>query len=636
MGNTRIKEGEFSYQHKKERIYPGRKIAIVGIFIILLSCFAGTQHFAMTVGKNRLAGGVKIAGIKFYQPFKLFTWSETYKHKHGNYKPFKKSFLLLFLGSGSGILCLILGTRLSLSSSRSAKTVHGSAQFAKRKDIEAAGLLPPLGKSGEGLYVGSWIDQGNGRQYYLRDNSKQHVLVFAPTGSGKGVGIVLPTLLAESDMSIVNLDIKGENWGFTAGFKQSQGYKVLRWDPTDAVSGRSAAHNPIEEIRLGTPYETGDVMNISGILADPEGKQKNDHWESTARSLLSGAITHILYKSRKEGTNGNLADVLGELTKPAQSYEDTMNEWMQYEHALDGQVFYDTRGNALESKCHPLVQKVAMEMLNREAPEASSVLSSAVKYLELYSDPVIVSNTNKCHFKMVDIMDSNTPVALYMVINPAYIDRLKPLIRLFLTQMLYALMPEMTVKNGEMVAPYKHRLLLLLDEFPAIGRVNIISSAIAYFRGWNIKLMLITQDLAQLYAIYGKEEGITGNCHLQIAYAPNRLETAQYLSDKTGTGTVIVENETVSYQGGSGFFARKSISTQQQLVARKLLSPDECMQLPGAEKDKDGNITKAGDMLLFPAGFPPIYGRQILYFQDPVFSERKKIPAPACCDKLYD
>lgn len=630
-----IKEGNFSFQRETSKERPGRKFAIVGVLMICLSIIIGTQHFGVAVGKNRLSGGVLIGRTKIYKPWQIFVWAAQYSKARGNYDPFAKSFSMLGTGTALGLLLIIYGVKRNIKAAGAASdllNIMGSARWAKRKDIVSAGLLPKKGEFNQGVYVGKWIDD-KGKAHYLRDNGKQHVLVFAPTGSGKGVGLVLPTLLGEEKMSIVNLDIKGENWGYTAGYRQSIGHKVLRWDPADAIPGRSAAHNPIEEIRINTPYEIGDIQNIAGILADPEGKGKNDHWESTGRSLLSGAITHVLYRAKKEGRAGNLADVLHELTKPGQEYTDTMEAWLNYNHALPGQVFYDSAGNPQESKVHPLVQKVAQEMLNREGPEASSVLSTAVKFLELYSDPVIVSNTNRCDFKMVDIMNHETPVALYLVLNPTHIDRLRPLIRLFLTQMLYALMPEMEIVDGEQKAPYKHRLLLLLDEFPSIGRINIIVNSIAYFRGWNIKTMLITQDLSQLYEKYGKEESITSNCHIQIAYAPNRLETAQYLSEKTGKTTIITEKVTESYSRG-GIFAKKSFSKQQEEKTRHLLDPSECMQLPGAEKNQEGRVTKPGDMLIFSAGSPAIYGEQILYFKDPVLSERKKIPAPAVSDKL--
>lgn len=631
---TIVKQGDYSFQGRGTS-GRGRIIAGIGLLAIFLALVASTQHFAYTAGRRRLPGGIEIVGQRVYAPWQLLKWTAQQRQRGGSLKPFGDSLMILGVGSAMGIFMITAGVvQVRRQRSNGAiDSVHGSARWATREQITAASLLPPKGKRGEGVYVGGWVDPKDGQQYYLRHHGKEHILAFAPTRSGKGVGLVLPTLLTENDFSVVNLDIKGENWALSSGYRQSLGHKVLRWDPTDATAGRSATYNPIEEIRLATPFEVGDIMNVAGILVDPDGKSHDDHWTGTARALLTGAIAHVAYRARKEGRSGNLADVLGELTKPGQGYQDTMMEWLNYEHALEGDVFYDSEGNPSDSRTHPIVAAAAQSMVNRAEAEASSVLSSAVKFLELYSDPIIARNTARSDFKLTDIMDYDVPVSLYLVLNPAALKRIRPLIRIFLTQMIYALMPEMEFHEGKQKAPYKHRLLLLLDEFPSMGRVSIISDAIAYFGGWNIKAYLIAQDLAQLWEAYGKEESITSNCHIQIAYAPNKLETAKYLSDKTGTTTVVVETETESYNG-VGIFAKKSVSKQQQQIQRPLLTPDECMRLPGPEKDAELKIKKPGDMLILPAGFSPIYGRQILYFRDSTFSQRAEMPAPEKSDVL--
>lgn len=598
---AKVKQGDYSFQSQNGKPNRGKPIAGVGFLLLF---------------------GVVLV---------LLQWGDLEARR---LKLPTEASVLVGAAALMGFTMLAIGVRqIKAVRAGNIDFVHGSARWATRPEITAASLLPPKGKPGAGVYVGGWVDPKDGRQYYLRHNGKEHLLAFAPTRSGKGVGLVLPTLLS-TEFSVVNLDIKGENWQLSSGWRKQQGYKVLRWDPTDATPGRSVTYNPIEEIRFGTPYEVGDIMNVAGILVDPDGRGGEDHWTATARTLLTGVITHVGYRARKEGRTGNLADCLNELAKPGQGYEDTMQEWLSYEHAADeNDVFYDSEGNPSESPSHPIVTAAAQMMLNRSEGEASSVLSSAVKYLELYSDPVIARNTARSGFRLTDIMDHETPVTLYLVLNPATIRRIRPLVRLFLTQMIYALLPEMEFIGGEQRPPYKHRLLMLLDEFPSIGKVSIIADSLAYLAGWNIKAYLITQDLAQLWDAYGKEESITSNCHIQIAYSPNKLDTAKYLSDKTGSTTVTIVSESESFNG-AGLFAKKSISRQQQQVQRPLLTPDECMRLPGPQKDSELKIKAPGDMLVFSSGYPAIYGRQILYFMDPVFSERAKIEAPECSDVL--
>lgn len=625
---TRI-QGNYSFNNRPSGKKRARCFALAGILLMLFACVISTQLFAWRVGKNQMSGELfSYAKVKVYAPWKLFDWMTVWKKHQRSMGDFTESFMILGSGFFLGIVLIAIGSK---GRKQDAKTLYGSAQYAEIEQIRAAGLLPPKGERGSGVYVGGWVSPNDGKQYYLRHNGKEHIIALAPTRSGKGVGLVIPTLLSW-EHSVVALDVKGENWALTSGWRHQNGHKVLRWDPTDALEGRSAQYNPLQEIRIGTLYETGDVMNVATLLVDPDGKGVEGHWEQTARSLLIGAITHVAYKARNEGRLGTLAEVLRELTNLG--YEDMANEWKQYEHWRDGDIFYDSSGNVREDPCHPVVEQVANEMLNRAEEEASSVLSTAVAKLGLYTDPIVARNTARSDFRIRDIMDSDAPVSLYLVLNPTNIQRLKPLVRLFLAQLVYILMPEMEFQGGRMKAPYKHRLLLLLDEFPALGKLGIFEQALAYFGGWNIKAYLICQDKAQLDAAYGKDESITSNCHVTIAYAPNKVETAKYLSDRLGVTTVIKEQESVSYQGGTGIFGKKSVTKSQQEVQRAVLTPDEIMRLPGAVKDADQMITEPGDMLIFAAGFPPIYGKQILYFMDKTFSERAKIDAPDKSDSI--
>lgn len=625
---TRI-QGNYSFNNRPSGKKRARCFALAGILLILFACVISTQLFAWRVGKNQMSGELfSYAKVKVYVPWKLFDWMAVWKKHQRSMGDFTESLMILGGGFFLGIALIAIGSK---GRKQDAKTLYGSAQYAEIEQIRAAGLLPPKGERGSGVYVGGWVSPKDGKQYYLRHNGKEHIIALAPTRSGKGVGLVIPTLLSW-EHSIVALDVKGENWALSSGWRHQNGHKVLHWDPTDALEGRSARYNPLQEIRIGTLYETGDVMNVATLLVDPDGKGVEGHWEQTARSLLIGAITHVAYKARNEGRLGTLAEVLRELTNLG--YEDMANEWKQYEHWRDGDIFYDSSGNVREDPCHPVVEQVANEMLNRAEEEASSVLSTAVAKLGLYTDPIVARNTARSDFRIRDIMDSDAPVSLYLVLNPTNIQRLKPLVRLFLAQLVYILMPEMEFQGGRMKAPYKHRLLLLLDEFPALGKLGIFEQALAYFGGWNIKAYLICQDKAQLDAAYGKDESITSNCHVTIAYAPNKVETAKYLSDRLGVTTVIKEQESVSYQGGTGIFGKKSVTKSQQEVQRAVLTPDEIMRLPGAVKDADQMITEPGDMLIFAAGFPPIYGKQILYFMDKTFSERAKIDAPDKSDSI--
>ena len=279
-----------------------------------------------------------------------------------------------------------------------------------------------------------------------------------------------------------------------------------------------------------------------------------------------------------------------------------------------------------------MVAESARDMLNKAENERSGVHSTAMSFLTLYRDPIVAKNTEKSEFKIRDLMKHEKPISLYIVVRPSDKDRLKPLIRLLINQIVRILTEKMEFKNGSSVKHYKHRLLLMIDEFPSLGKLEIFEESLAFIAGYGLKAYLITQDLAQLYKHYGKDESIVSNCHIRIAYAPNKIETAELLSKMAGQTTVVKKSVTTS--GTAKLWSTKSKSESLQEVQRPLLTPDECMTLKGPQKDSEDKITKPGDMLIVSAGFPAILGTQILYFLDPVFSSRAKTKAPDKSDDL--
>ncbi|MEJ2118748.1 MAG: type IV secretory system conjugative DNA transfer family protein, partial [Alphaproteobacteria bacterium] len=191
--------------------------------------------------------------------------------------------------------------------------IHGTAHWAEREEIRAARLLPTKGKPGAGVYVGGWTDS-QGRLHYLRHDGPEHIAAIAPTRSGKGVGLVVPTLLSWPHSVVVN-DQKAELWHLTAGWRQTEaGNVVMRFDP-GAAEG-SVAFNPLAEIRLGTIHEVGDVQNLVTILVDPSGKGLIDHWAKTAHAFLTGVVLHVLYQVREQGKTGTLPNVADALSDP--------------------------------------------------------------------------------------------------------------------------------------------------------------------------------------------------------------------------------------------------------------------------------------------------------------------------------
>lgn len=598
--------------------------------LALLGMSFATQNVAEFFGYHAALGqGLCSAfGRTWYAPWSIFFWERKFPDTYGVMSHYTMIGQAIFLAPQF----LVLGHRLFFSRKLTGlDDLHGSAHWADENDIRAMGYL-----ENAGVYVGGWFVRHTGwlliwsyltlrepgMQYYLRHNGPEHILCFAPTRSGKGVGLILPTLLAWEGSTLV-LDIKGENWSLTSGYRQSIGQKVFRFEPSDP-SGAAACFNPLEEIRLDTLHAIPDAQNIAMMIVDPEGKGLQDHWGKAGFAFMSGVLMHCLVMIRhKEKRSATLHDLGNMLADETRTIKDLFAEMLETDHAACmAEIFPD--GATGGDKVHTFVAGSAREMLNKAENEASGVVSTALVNLALYRDPVVALNTSRCDFRIRDLMHHDTPVNVYLVTSPNDTSRLRPLLRLILNLVVGRICEKMEFSGGTTKAYYKHRLLFMLDEFTELGKMDIIERAIAFIAGYGGKMYIIVQDVGQLNAKYGDKNAIMPNCHTRIAYAPNTIETAKLLSDMAGKTTIVAEK--LSLSGSRAHLKNASVNVNE--TARPLLTPDECMRLPGARKDSQGRVTKPGDMLIFTAGQSPIYGRQILYFRDPTFSRRAKIPAP--------
>ncbi len=574
------------------------------IFITVMIFFtvgnwACSQLFAHIFHYQPVLGGFK----HLYAPWAWWKWYSLY---HLTYpRQFMAAMSFGVVATGTPLLIIALAITRNARKRNKIEDLYGSAHWATEQEIKNTSLL-----EGEGVYVGGWIDPQS-KLRYLRHNGPEHVIAYAPTRSGKGVGLVLPTLLSWTESCVV-LDIKGENYALTTAWRKHHANNViLRFDPTSATN--SIRYNPLAEIRLGTEFEVGDAQNLGNIIVDPKGEGLKSHWDKTSFDLLTGLILHALYYLQAEGRTASLPTVSRMLSDPSRTISVLLNEMLTFPH-VDG-------------KPHYAVASSARDMLDKPEQEAGSVVSTAKSFLSLFKDPVVARNVSGSDFKIHDLMNSQKPYSLFLVINPADKGRLQPLIRTLITQLVRVLVEKMEFKDGRSVKHYKHRLLLLLDEFPSLGKLEIIEEALAYMAGYGLKSYLITQDKEQVVGAYGKDETITSNCHIKIAYAPNKPETADYLSKLCGEATVVKDSITVS---GKRFgMLLGQLSTTYNETRRPLLTPDECMRLPGAIKDSKGDIVSAGDMLIICAGFAPIYGKQILYFLDKALMARARLGAVA-------
>lgn len=563
-------------------IFLGSIGAALGFFVLCL--WGTTQYVAHWFGYQQALGEplFHLGTLPIYEPWMYFWWLWHFGEIPAAQEMWTHTVHFLMISSHSLVLIAIVVAVIRARRTGGKTDTHGSAHWATDKEIRSSGLLNNTG----GVYVGAWQDR-RGTVNYLRHDGEEHVLAFAPTRAGKGTGLVIPTLLAWPHSVIVH-DAKGENWALTAGWRsQELGSFCLRFDPT-AIED-TVRYNPLMEIRKGQ-HEVRDAQNIADILIDPNGDSQRDHWDLTAYELLVAVILYVLH-SHPDKT---LAGCLHVLSDPKRPLKKTL------------EAMLDTG--------HPVIAGTARAVLDKSSDERSSVVSTAIRCLSLFRDPVIAENSRVSDFALGDLMNAEKPVSLYLTVPTSDISRTRPLVRMILNQLGRRLTEHLAFKDGRTIPHYKHRLLMMLDEFPALGKLDFFQTSLAYLSGYGVKCYLIAQDLSQLYAAYGRNESILSNCHIRIAYAPNKVETAKLLSDMAGQMTV--HKETRTYTGSRLQPVLMHVIAAEQETSRPLLAPDEAMRLPG------------DDALIFVAGLPPIYGKKIRYFQDPVFSRRAQMAPP--------
>ncbi|ESW80062.1 MULTISPECIES: conjugal transfer protein TraG [unclassified Mesorhizobium] len=548
------------------KILWGQILAV--LMIVLFTTWGATEWVAWRLAFQPELGRpwFRVLGFPFYLPPSFFWWWY-------GFDAYAPSIFVegAFIAAFGGFACVAVAIGMSVWRAREAKKVetYGSARWADKQEVKATGLL-----GSDGVVLGRFDGA------YLRHDGPEHVLCFAPTRSGKGVGLVVPSLLTWPSSAVVH-DIKGENWQLTAGFRAMHG-RVLLFDPTNP---KSSSYNPLLEVRRGE-WEVRDVQNIADILVDPEGSlERRNHWEKTSHALLVGAILHVLYAEPVK----TLAGVAGFLSDPKRPIESTLSAMMKTAHL--GQA-----------GPHPVIASAARELLNKSDNERSGVLSTAMSFLGLYRDPVVAEVTRRCDWRISDLIDDEHPTTLYLVVPPSDINRTKPLIRLILNQIGRRLTEDLQVRAKG------HRLLLMLDEFPALGRLDFFESALAFMAGYGLKSFLIAQSLNQIERAYGANNSILDNCHVRVSFATNDERTAKRVSDALGTATEMRAMRNYAGHRLSPWLGHLMVSRSE--TARPLLTPGEVMQLP------------ATDEIVMVAGAPPIRAKKARYHEDARFRER--------------
>jgi len=451
--------------------------------------------------------------------------------------------------------------------------LHGAARWATEAEIAQAGL-----RSHQGILLG----RAGGR--LLVFGGAEHVMLHAPTRSGKGVGVVIPNLLSWPD-SVVVLDIKRENWTASAGFRAAHGQRVMLFDPLDP-DGRTARFNPLGHIDRHDPSLVVDELQKLAVMLFPTLPNADPFWAEAARTGLIGVGAYV---AQTPDLTFSLGAIYHELTAG-----DGRTRWpavIAARHAA---------GAPLSAGCVSALTDFASGSENTFA----SVRQTITARMNLWLNPRVCAATDASDFDLRALRSQR--ISLYLATSPDNLPRVAPLYNLLFQQLV-------DLNTRELPAGDRHKIqvLLVLDEFARLGHASVLAHAFSYVAGYGLRLLPVLQSPAQLRAEYGPDlaEEILANCGVEIAFAPKDQKLARELSERLGDWTYPGRTSSRPTLFSTG---RRSVSESDQ--RRALMLPQELLQMP-AER-----------LIVMRTGLPPIQGRKLVHWRDAAFRARLRLP----------
>lgn len=492
-----------------------------------------------------------------------------------------------------GFLVVLPGALIAAAKPK--RPLHGDARFANASEVARAGLLSRRKPSGPSILVGRLPSRfpWNSNNKFLSLPGQLSVMLSAPTRSGKGVSVVIPNLLNWPD-SLVALDIKGENYAITAGYRAECGQAVYAFSPFDD-SARSHRWNPLSTVRTNPLHRVGDLLTIGQVFFpnDGSGTSSEAFFNDQARNLFLGLGLLLL-------ETPELPRTLGELLRQSSGRGQTLKAH------LTGLIEQRRKcGTPYSDECADALQR----LLSNSENTLTSIVATLNAPLTIFADAVVDAATSADDFRLEDVRRKR--MSVYVRIPPNRLAQARPLLNLFFSQ-LVSLNTEHLPEHD---ATLKFQCLLVNDEFTAMGRVNIISSAAAFLAGYNLRLLTVVQAMSQLDAVYGEKDArsFATNHGLQILYAPREQRDADEYSAMLGQFT-----ERATSRGRSRSFSQhssSSVSRNESEQRRALLLPQEFKEL-GSER-----------MVLICENCKPILGQKIRYHREKAFTSRLR-PAP--------
>ena len=488
--------------------------------------------------------------------------------------------LLISGGLALGILLL----PLTLLLIKKKPGLHGDAHFATLREIKKASLWK--NKQSPAILIGKY------RGEYLQFPGAQHVLLSAPTRSGKGVSIIIPNLLQWSDSCVV-LDIKMENWELTSGYRRKYGQECFLFNP-GAIDGKTHRYNPLSYVSDEPAQRIDDLQKIANILF-PDIQGTDPIWTATPRTLFLGIALYLFETPGKKRTIGQIL------------WETLLSG--------DGALYFKAKIQERQDAGNPL-SEICVRALNSycsiDAPNTrAGIISSFRSRLELWLNPIMDAATSDNDFDLRDLRKKR--MSIYVGVTPDNLQRMKPLLNIFFQQLIDVNVRELPSQNPAL----KYRCLLLMDEFIALGKVSALSEGIAYIAGYGLRCLTVVQSMSQLSGVYGREgaQTLQANHAMLITFSPKAADTSwtRDLSEMLGYQTVKSSTESKNiglFQSGK----HRSRNTSEQ--RRALMLPQEISTM-SSERE-----------LIILENTPPILADKVCYYKDKQFVGRLKEIAP--------
>ena len=549
-------------------------IALVGVMLIVGASY-GSGLFFFHLNKMPLDQ---------VRPFTIWQYFSAYKSSPVKFIRFS----VIGCALGPYVLAAIGLTALLLSK-RQKRSLHGDARFATLQEIKEAGLINPKDGLERTILVGKY------QNHYLTYGGYQFVMLAAPTRSGKGVGVVIPNCLNYSD-SLVVLDIKLENFDITSGFRAKHGQEVYLFSPFD-TNGRTHRYNPLSYISDKPAERIGDVDAIAAALYS-SANDNDKFWSENAKDLFRGLCLMVLEHPSLPKT---LGEILRQASGKGKPFKEHIQEMLQ--EAVD-------QGRPFSSACADALQRI----INNSDNTLAGIVSTFNGPLLIFQNPRVDCATSANDFDLRDVRKKR--MTIYLGVTPDKLKDASVLVNLFFDQLLNLNTRVLPQQDPSL----KYQCLLILDEFTAIGRVNMIQQAISYQAGYNMRVLTIIQNKSQLEDKYTKAGAITlmANHALMIMYAPSPVvqSDANEYSEMLGYQTVESKSKGKSFNGGGMGGGSNSRSENTSEQKRALMLPQEIKEL-GRWRE-----------IVSLENCKPILCDKIKYFEDPAFMARTNLEPP--------